>query len=379
MPHNNLPLFYVANFYLFGLLALISAVSFVTRKSPVSAALWLVGTMFCLSAMYVMLDAPFIGAMQVLVYAGAIMVVFLFVIMLLNLGHPSELADARGLWWKLAAGFVGLALLMMCAEQEDLLRRYRRVWRERHRIPLRILSWPVPGRVWAIDFAQAPCPIEGRFPYLLAVRDLASGLSLLWQPVEHATGANTTAMLASLFAIHGAPLVLKSDNGPAFGEASVQALLHSWKVASLFSPPHWPRYNGSVEAGIGSLKARTEARAARQGHGGIWTWDDVAGAVLEANTRARLSERGPSPNEAWASRPLITASERDRFIMCVDRQRKVTNPEPSSCDGAEHDVWSIRGLAREAIRRALEECGYLSYTRRRIPPPIPGRKADSIP
>ena len=111
MPHNNLPLFYVANFYLFGLLAMISAVSFVTRKSPVSAALWLVGTMFCLSAMYVMLDAPFIGAMQVLVYAGAIMVVFLFVIMLLNLGHPSELADARGLWWKLAAGFVGLALL----------------------------------------------------------------------------------------------------------------------------------------------------------------------------------------------------------------------------------------------------------------------------
>ena len=51
-----------------------------------------------------MLDAQFIGAIQVLVYAGAIMVVFLFVVMLLNLGHPSELADARGLWWKLAAG-----------------------------------------------------------------------------------------------------------------------------------------------------------------------------------------------------------------------------------------------------------------------------------
>jgi NADH-quinone oxidoreductase subunit J len=39
------------------------------------------------------------------------MVVFLFVIMLLNLGHASELADARGLWWKLAAGLIGLALL----------------------------------------------------------------------------------------------------------------------------------------------------------------------------------------------------------------------------------------------------------------------------
>src|SRR4051812_23949645 len=111
MTHNELPLFYVFHFYFFGLVSIISAVAFVTRKSPVAAAMWLVNTMFCLAAMYVLLDAQFIGTMQVLVYAGAIMVVFLFVIMLLNLGHPSELADARGLWWKLLAGAVGLALL----------------------------------------------------------------------------------------------------------------------------------------------------------------------------------------------------------------------------------------------------------------------------
>ena len=111
MTHNELPLFYVFNFYLFGLIAIVSALAFVTRKSPVAAAMWLVSVMFSLAALYVMLDAQFIGMMQVLVYAGAIMVVFLFVIMLLNLGHASELADARGLWWKLAAGGIGLALL----------------------------------------------------------------------------------------------------------------------------------------------------------------------------------------------------------------------------------------------------------------------------
>ena len=111
MTHNELPLFYVFHFYFFGIVAIVSALAFVTRKSPVAAALWLVNTLFCLAALYVLLDAHFIGAMQVLVYAGAIMVVFLFVIMLLNLGHPSELADARGLSWKLAAGAVGLALL----------------------------------------------------------------------------------------------------------------------------------------------------------------------------------------------------------------------------------------------------------------------------
>ncbi|MBC7672606.1 MAG: NADH-quinone oxidoreductase subunit J [Polaromonas sp.] len=111
MTHNELPLFYVFNFYLFGLVAIVSALAFVTRRSPVAAAMWLVSVMFSLAAMYVMLDAQFIGTMQVLVYAGAIMVVFLFVIMLLNLGHASELADARGLWWKLAGGGASLALL----------------------------------------------------------------------------------------------------------------------------------------------------------------------------------------------------------------------------------------------------------------------------
>jgi len=108
---QHYPLFYVFHFYLFGVIALASAVAFVTRKSPVAAALWLVNTMFALAALYVMLDAQFIGVMQVLVYAGAIMVVFLFVVMLLNLGHPSEIADTRGIWWKLAAGAIGLGLL----------------------------------------------------------------------------------------------------------------------------------------------------------------------------------------------------------------------------------------------------------------------------
>src|SRR5213596_1666242 len=111
MPQGDFPLVYTFHFYLFGLVAIVSALLFVTRKSPVAAALWLVNTMFSLSALYVLLDAQFIAAIQVLVYAGAIMVVFLFVIMLLNLGHPSELADARGLGWKLTAGAVGIALL----------------------------------------------------------------------------------------------------------------------------------------------------------------------------------------------------------------------------------------------------------------------------
>jgi NADH-quinone oxidoreductase subunit J len=111
MGNEFFPLFYGFHFYLFGIIAVVSALLFVTRKGPVAAALWLVNVMFCLAALYVMLDAQFIGAIQVLVYAGAIMVVFLFVVMLLNLGHADELVDIRGKSGRLAAGFVGLAML----------------------------------------------------------------------------------------------------------------------------------------------------------------------------------------------------------------------------------------------------------------------------
>ncbi len=108
---DNYGLFYQFHFYLFGIIAIVSAVTFVTRRSPVAAAMWLVVTMFCLAALYVMLDAQFIAAMQVLLYAGAIMVIFLFVIMLLNLGEAADVTDIRGIWGKLLAGFVGLVLL----------------------------------------------------------------------------------------------------------------------------------------------------------------------------------------------------------------------------------------------------------------------------
>ena len=101
--------FFEFQFYLFSLLAIVSALLFITRRNPVAAALWLVNTMFALSGLYVMLDAPFIGVIQVLVYAGAIMVVFVFVVMLLNLGR-TEVTDIRPLAAKVGAGLVGLSL-----------------------------------------------------------------------------------------------------------------------------------------------------------------------------------------------------------------------------------------------------------------------------
>jgi NADH-quinone oxidoreductase subunit J len=79
--------FYTFHFWFFSAMAIVSALTMVTRRNPVVAALWLVNVMFALAALYVMLGAHFLGAAQVLVYAGAIMVVFVFVVMLLNLGE----------------------------------------------------------------------------------------------------------------------------------------------------------------------------------------------------------------------------------------------------------------------------------------------------
>ncbi len=77
-------------FYLFAAISLAAGLMVITRRNPVTAALYLVLAFFCLAGIYVLMDAFFLAAVQVAVYAGAIMVLFLFVIMLLNLS-PSGL------------------------------------------------------------------------------------------------------------------------------------------------------------------------------------------------------------------------------------------------------------------------------------------------
>ena len=101
--------FYTIHFWLFSVLAIGAALAMVTRKNPVAAALWLVNVMFALAAIYVMLGAHFLGAAQVLVYAGAIMVVFVFVVMLLNLGE-NDVKERRSMGAALAASAVAGAL-----------------------------------------------------------------------------------------------------------------------------------------------------------------------------------------------------------------------------------------------------------------------------
>ena len=77
-------------FFFFASIAVVFALVVILHRNPVVSALSLVASFFSLAVMYVLLDAPFLAALQVIVYAGAIMVLFLFVIMLLNLQHVAE-------------------------------------------------------------------------------------------------------------------------------------------------------------------------------------------------------------------------------------------------------------------------------------------------
>ena len=99
-------------FFFFAACAGGSALAMVTRKNPVASALWLIGTFFSVAAIYTLLGALFIGIVQILVYAGAIMVLFLFVIMLLNLGSHFE-EDFRGTGWQVVAAVAGLGIFAL--------------------------------------------------------------------------------------------------------------------------------------------------------------------------------------------------------------------------------------------------------------------------
>lgn len=71
-------------FYIFGGMAVVTALLMVTRQNPIVSALWLVVCFFAFAVLFLMLDAQFVAVLQILLYAGAIMVLFVFVIMLLN-------------------------------------------------------------------------------------------------------------------------------------------------------------------------------------------------------------------------------------------------------------------------------------------------------
>jgi transposase InsO family protein len=247
---------------------------------------------------------------------------------------------------------------------ENLLWRYRRVWRRRYRRQGYRLTWHVPGAVWAMDFSDAPYLIDGVYMYLFAVRDLASHYQIAWIPVPDLRAETVLPLLEQLFEEHGAPLVLKSDNGSAFIAELLTEFLATKQVSQLFSPARRPQYNGALERSNGVLKTYTGLHAIREGHPFRWTSDDVEQARQLANTISRpWGRQGSTPQETWQAREPITAEQRGAFIQSVQEQlpRAAEDqglPSVALLSPAQH-----RMVSRMAISRVLEQSGHLTMKR----------------
>lgn len=101
-------------FWFLSALALVSATMVLISKSPIHSVLWLIIVFFAISGHYVLLNAQFLAIVNLIVYAGAIMVLFLFVVMLMNLNSETE--PQKNTWLKIAGAVAGGSLLLIMVD-----------------------------------------------------------------------------------------------------------------------------------------------------------------------------------------------------------------------------------------------------------------------
>jgi NADH-quinone oxidoreductase subunit J len=97
-------------FYVFGLLALGGGILTITRRSPVHSAIWLITSLLGVAGLYLLQRAEFLAGVQIILYVGGIMVLFVFVIMLVNLDVAAKERRFSGQKWIAAACVLALAL-----------------------------------------------------------------------------------------------------------------------------------------------------------------------------------------------------------------------------------------------------------------------------
>src|SRR6185503_4026619 len=98
-------------FWFLSALALLGAIGVVASKNPIYSVLWLIVVFFAISGHYILMNAQFLAIVNIIVYAGAIMVLFLFVIMLMNLN--SETGPIKNVYMKMAGIIAGLTFMIV--------------------------------------------------------------------------------------------------------------------------------------------------------------------------------------------------------------------------------------------------------------------------
>src|SRR5215470_8768043 len=144
-------------FFVLAALLVVASFMVVFQRNVVHSALSLVGALFLIALFFIMLHAPLVGVLQILIYAGAIMVLFLFVIMLLS---PVALEQRRGVWWWF--GTVAALIHRRIRQGRRRCSAARRCWRKVFSptsfFPLRSLRSCCWWRLWARWFWPSANP-----------------------------------------------------------------------------------------------------------------------------------------------------------------------------------------------------------------------------
>ncbi len=175
----------------------------------------------------------------------------------------------------------------------EILGAFRDSWRDAHRRVICDLEWARPGAIWAIDFTHPPRLVDGVFPSILNVVDLGSRQQLLWLATSGEDAGTVRDALRDLFEQYGAPLAIKSDNGPAFCAEATKELLSDWSVFPLYSPPYC-----ALQRRVRTRQPHHEEEAIYSNHltprsrQELW-WGHTARAVAKVAPSRPLGGRGP--------------------------------------------------------------------------------------
>ncbi|MFT7679586.1 MAG: hypothetical protein ACI8QC_003590 [Planctomycetota bacterium] len=199
---------------------------------------------------------------------------------------------------------------------------------------------------------------------ILVVRDLGSGAQLAAVMHVAESGESVAAVLRDLFEEHGAPLVIKSDNGGPLVSAVVQALMSAWGVTLLRSPPYTPSYNGSCERSLGWTKVHAIESMRARGGAQLAEEDLEAAIELQNASGAPRHLKARSPAAAWDARQRVLGPERTAFLEA--RRAALADAEKAEEEAGEStkDPAARARIERTATSRALCELNYLTLRRR---------------
>lgn len=238
------------------------------------------------------------------------------------------------------------------------LRRRRRVWSRRRRRNWRCLHWQMPGAVWAIDGTWLDRPVEGRGRRALIVVEMHSHKTLALQSVAGENAEEAERVLADLIAQHGAPLVLKLDNGSAFISERLAEFCRRHGITLMHSPIRRPRWNGTCEVSARWAKHRAMAAALHRGVPERLRQDDLDSAVTFTGVM-----------------PKIDAATRERFLATFEEQLAVAAAQEGLALDSLSPHHRRRSLGRVAAKRALLICHMLTIQGREYHQCLPTQAA----